>query len=209
MSTVIVLVILAVVIVAAAAGALPRLTTQRLRRRFGPEYDSTVSAHGGRTKEAEKELSERLRLVRALELKPLSRSRTESVVDRLAELQEMFVDDPARAVAEADRLLDTVLGEVGFPVKGRIAAVSVDHGDRVPAYRTAAQTLARGRTAEGGTVGAAGADGDGPVGTEEFRTALLAIRDLCLDVLRAERPARGGGSGNGSTPRPAVTPRTN
>ncbi|MFD0531246.1 hypothetical protein ACFQ1I_39135 [Kitasatospora arboriphila] len=87
----------------------------------------------------------------------------------------LFVEDPPRAAAEAERTLQSLLDRVGYPASGRIEALSVDHARRLAAYRTARETLGR---ADG-----AGAD------TEELRTALLAIRGLTLEVLGREHPA--------------------
>ncbi|MCX4690594.1 hypothetical protein OG401_40980 [Kitasatospora purpeofusca] len=175
-------IVLAVAVLATAAALavlLPRLNTRRLQQRFGPEYDRTVRAHGGRTGEAEHELAGRLRQARQLALTRLPQRRAEEVGNQLAALQELFVDDPARSLDEAMTLLDGTLDEIGFPAEDRLAVLSVDHAALVPDYRTARQVQERSRSER--------------VGTEELRTALLAVRDLCLEV------ARSGGDEEGRT----------
>ncbi|MCX4749855.1 hypothetical protein OG455_30805 [Kitasatospora sp. NBC_01287] len=182
-----------VVVLAVAAGlavALPRLTTHRLQQRFGPEYDRTVRTHDGRTREAEQELVERLRLVRRLNLTPLPRRRVEETTARLGTLQELFVDDPARALDETSALLDAALDEIGYPTQGRAGALSVDHGARLPAYRSAQRVLERTRSEQ--------------VGTEELRTALLGVRDMIVEVVRAGAGRRPEGS---TPPAPAAPSR--
>ncbi|MFJ4796337.1 hypothetical protein [Kitasatospora purpeofusca] len=180
-------IVLAVAVLAAAAALavlLPQWNTRRLQQRFGPEYDRTVRAHGGRTGEAEHELAGRLRQAGRLALTRLPQRRAEEVADRLAALQELFVDDPARSLDEAVTLLDGTLDEIGFPAGDRLAVLSVDHAALVPDYRSARQVLERSRSER--------------VGTEELRTALLAVRDLCLEVARPGdeegRTARAGNS---------------
>ncbi|WP_053647074.1 hypothetical protein [Streptomyces sp. XY431] len=177
-------IVLAVAVLATAAALavlLPQWNTRRLQQRFGPEYDRTVRAHGGRTREAEHELADRLRKARQLALTRLPQRRAEEVGNQLAALQELFVDDPARSLDEAVTLLDGTLDEIGFPAEDRLAVLSVDHAALVPDYRTARQVLERSRSER--------------VGTEELRTALLAVRDLCLEV------ARSGGDDQGTTAR--------
>ncbi|MFF8770467.1 hypothetical protein [Kitasatospora sp. NPDC015120] len=179
MSIWIVLVVAVLAAAAALAVLLPRLNTRRLQQRFGPEYDRTVRAHGGRTREAEHELADRLRQARKLALTRLPQRRAEEVGNQLAALQELFVDDPARSLDEAVTLLDGTLDEIGFPAENRLAVLSVDHAALVPGYRSARQVLERSRSER--------------VGTEELRTALLAVRDLCREV------ARSGGDEEGRT----------
>ncbi|MFB8201515.1 hypothetical protein [Kitasatospora purpeofusca] len=179
MSIWIVLVVAVLATTAALAVLLPRWNTRRLQQRFGPEYDRTVRAHGGRTGEAEHELAGRLRQARKLALTRLPQRRAEEIGNQLAALQELFVDDPARSLDEAMTLLDGTLDEIGFPAEDRPAVLSVDHAALVPDYRTARQVLERSRSER--------------VGTEELRTALLAVRDLCLEV------SRSGGDEKGTT----------
>lgn len=55
-------------------------------------------------------------------------------------VQTAFIDNPARAVADADRLVALVMRERGYPVEdfgSRAADISVDHPDVVENYRSA------------------------------------------------------------------------
>ncbi|MFC9324337.1 hypothetical protein [Kitasatospora sp. NPDC057015] len=180
MSVLVILTVCLLAVVAAAALAAPRLRTRRLRERFGAEYDRAVHGHGGDVHAAERELTDRVKLLRGLRLKPVEPAERERAERELARLQELFVDDPGTAAADADRLLTSVLDQVGYPEKGRLGAVSVHHGELVPQYRSAQSALERARATQ--------------AGTEELRTALIAVRDLVLDVLRAEHPAPRGRS---------------
>ncbi|WP_030275097.1 hypothetical protein, partial [Streptomyces sp. NRRL B-24484] len=187
MSTVAVL--LVVLLCAAAAAAAPlvlqRLRTRRLRTRFGPEYERALRSHGGDVRRTDRELADRLALRRGLRLTGLPEAERERFTTAIRGFQVLFVEDPPRAAAEADRTLQSLLDRVGYPASGRIEALSVDHARRIAAYRTARETLGR---ADG-----AGAD------TEELRSALLAIRGLTLEVLGREHPA--------PAERPAAAPR--
>ncbi|WP_371502296.1 hypothetical protein OG871_34800 [Kitasatospora sp. NBC_00374] len=176
-----VIVIIAVLAVIAAAGfvlGLPRLRTRRLRERFGAEYERALRGHGDDVRAAERELTARVRQAEALPLRPLTAAEREAARQRLAEVQEMFVDDPGRAVGEADRQLTDLLDRLGYPVDGRPEALSVHHAPALPAYRTALGTLERAQAVQ--------------VGTEELRCALVAVRDLAQRLLVADvaEPAR-------------------
>ncbi|GHH79663.1 hypothetical protein GCM10018781_58150 [Kitasatospora indigofera] len=175
MSVLVILMVCLLAVVAAGALAAPRLRTRRLRERFGPEYSRAVLGHGGDVHAAERELADRLKLLRGVELTPVDAAERELTERELARIQELFVDDPGTAAADADRLLSALLDKVGYPEKGRLGAVSVHHGEFVPGYRAARSTLERAQATR--------------TGTEELRTALIALRELTLDVLRAEYPA--------------------
>ncbi|MCX4744223.1 hypothetical protein OG455_01615 [Kitasatospora sp. NBC_01287] len=165
------LLLLVVVVLAVAAGfalAVPRLRTARLRRRFAGEYDRALLHHDGEVSAAENELTDRLHRHRTLRLQALSAAEREQVVDAFRGLQVRFVDDPLRAVKVADQMLGELLDRVGYPGQGRQAALSVDHAPLLAPYRLALGTLERART-----TGA---------GTEELRGALLALREMALDV---------------------------
>lgn len=174
-SVVIVLVVIAVAALAAAPFLRRTLRTRRLRARFGPEYDRAVGSHGGDTAAAEHELAERLALHRGLRLTALPQEERARVTEEIRSLQGLFVDDPRRAAAEAERLLQALLDRVGYPAEGRVAALSVDHAERVADYRAARTAVER---AEGTNTS-----------TEDLRTALLTVRALARDVLDAGHKA--------------------
>ncbi|HEX5566375.1 MAG TPA: hypothetical protein VFY14_05470 [Streptomyces sp.] len=160
-----------------------------LRRRFGPEYERTVAQHGGDVKAAEEELHERLRRHENLRMRPLSPQEREQYAARWAAVQERFVDAPAEAVAEADRLLSHLAEARGFPggdYGEQVGALSVHHPRRVQGYREVHAVAVLGH--EGQTAG-----------TERLREALVHARDLYEDLIAqsAADPDHHGGNGYG------------
>jgi hypothetical protein len=128
-----------VVVLLLAAVAWTRTRTARLRDRFGPEYDRTVERRGGR-RPGEAELGSRLERRERLEIRPLSGASRERYLESWKEVQMQFVDDPAGAVAGADRLIGSVMSERGYPMddfERRAADISVDHPHVVERYRSA------------------------------------------------------------------------
>lgn len=187
--------IVIVALVVAAAVLIPRARGPRhganLKRRFGPEYDRAVARHDGDAKAAERELAERLERhgdLRERSLEPAERERYEA---RWTAAQERFVDSPADAVAEADRLLAELAGAKGFPDGGhyedQLAALSVHHAHHVEGYRRV-HRVTRAR-AEGAH--------DGGAGTEEMREAMVEARalfDALLGSPAHDRGRRGAGA---------------
>jgi hypothetical protein len=171
------------VAVAAAVGlavlVVLRARTRRLRSSFGPEYDRTVADAPSR-REAEHVLSERQKRRAEFEIKPLSRAARERYAGMWRETQTRFVDDPGSAVAEADRLIELVMSERGYPVEDfdeQAADLSVDHPDVVENYREA-HAVAAARTRD-------------EVETEDLRRALVCYRSLFERLLEIEEePAR-------------------
>ncbi|MEV6316250.1 hypothetical protein [Streptomyces sp. NPDC051776] len=147
-----------------------------LRRRFGPEYDRTVEQRDGDTKAAHKELSERLRRYGNLPTRPLLEEERVQYVAQWAGVQEQFVESPASAVAEADRLIGRLARDRGFPADAydeQVDALSVHHAPRLGGYRRLHAAARHG--------------GDGTVDTEELREALVGARGL-FEALIAARP---------------------
>ncbi|GJF33279.1 hypothetical protein KNE206_59790 [Kitasatospora sp. NE20-6] len=213
MSPVVVIALVALLAVAALAAVPParrRIRSRRLRARFGPEYDRTVSSHGGDVARAEHELADRLALHRGLKLTALPAAERNAAEAEIRSLQSLFVDDPMRAAAEAERLLHRVLDRIGYPEKGRIEALSVDHAPGVAGYRAARAAVG---TPAGPAAGTAGNTTAGTTaGTEELREALLATRALTREVLEQghlPRPATGRtGSPTADDPAPDATEAT-
>lgn len=139
--------------------------TQQLQDRFGPEYTRTVDEHGD-AGAAEKELREREARREQFDIRPLaSESRTRYLV-RWKEVQACFVDDPAPAVGDADRLIGEVMRERGYPVddfEQRASDLSVDYPEVVENYR-AGHAIAAG--------------GEGDADTEDLRQAMVHYRSL-------------------------------
>lgn len=170
-STVLLVVIVAVLLAVIGWLLIDRRRSDRLRTRFGPEYERTVDATGSR-KAAEAELEARQRRVEALRIRPLPAGDRDRYAADWRRLQARFVDDPAGTITEADELIGEVMEGRGYPVddfEQRVADVSVDHPAVVEHYR-AAHAIAAGPQA---------ATSD----TEQLRQALVHYRALFDDLL--------------------------
>jgi hypothetical protein len=161
----------AVVVVGLALMSRSRRRTVSLREHFGPEYDRVVHAVGDPRK-AEAELDARQRRVEKLHIRPLPEAELDRYHDAWNDVQARFVEDPKRAVAEADDLVGDVMKARGYPVTDfdqRVADVSVDHPRVVTHYRAAHQIAQRSDA--------------GQADTEELRQALIHYRALFEDLL--------------------------
>jgi hypothetical protein len=158
----------------AAWAAARSSRTERLRDRFGPEYDRTVQASPGR-REAEAELEERRRRRQQLDIRPLDPATRQRYAGLWTEAQRRFVDHPGEAVREADTLVVHVMRDRGYPTEGfeqTSSDVSVDHPVVVENYRAAhAISLANDR---------------GLASTEDLRQAMVHYRALFQDLLADE-----------------------
>ncbi|MEU2041845.1 hypothetical protein [Nocardia niwae] len=169
----VIIVVIAVVVLAALVAFLvwPALRRQRLRRRFGPEYDRTVQERDDR-KTAERELAERERRHAQLRLRELSDDEKRVYSTRWVEVQERFIDDPAGALTEADRLVTTIMAERGYPTENyeqQLADLSVEHAEPLGHYRAAHDIATR-------PAGSA-------VSTEDRRSAIVHYRELFQDLV--------------------------
>ena len=164
----------AIVFLAVLWSATRARRTQSLQDRFGREYDRTVE-HVGDKSDAERELREREKRHEQLNLRPLSPPQRQRYVDEWQVTQGRFVDDPSGAVAEADRLVQRVMKDRGYPVddfEQRVADISVEHPDLVEKYRTAH--------------GVAQASERGEASTEDLRHSVRHYRALFLELLDVE-----------------------
>lgn len=173
-STSIILVLAVLVILAIAAAVwfyMQNQQTNRLRSKFGPEYNRAVRSEGD-AKHAEEVLHERQKRVEKLNIKALSASEREDFAQAWEQEQARFVDEPSTAVDNADRLVQRVMKARGYPVSDfeqRLADVSVDHPVVVENYRVAHDIAARGQNKQ--------------VSTEELREAMIHYRALFADLL--------------------------
>ncbi len=144
--TQIALVVIAVIaIVAAVALVVLRQRSAKLRARFGPEYDRLVAEKGNRFK-AEAELESVEKRVKSYSLKTLSAADRDRFQQAWRRIQAEFVDDPARALAEADQLMGTVMLACGYPpsdFENRAVEISVDHTTVVEHYRAGHEIAVR------------------------------------------------------------------
>jgi hypothetical protein len=133
----VVLTIAVIVIVAAAVILVLRRRSAKLRARFGPEYNRAVAETGNRFK-AEAKLENVEKRVKSYSLTALSAADRDRFQQSWRKIQADFVDDPARALSEADQLLGTVMVARGYPpsdFENRAAEISVDHATVVENYR--------------------------------------------------------------------------
>jgi FtsZ-interacting cell division protein ZipA len=169
-----VIIVLALALVAALGWILyDRRRSEALKSRFGPEYRRVVEEADDR-RAAESELEARRRRVEKLDIKPLPEAERDRYAAEWKTVQAHFVDEPAAAISEADRLIGNVMEAQGYPVadfEQRAADVSVDHPGVVEHYR-AAHAIA---TIE--------AEPDAKTTTEDLRQAMVHYRALFEDLL--------------------------
>ncbi len=175
----IVIAIAAVVVVAAIAwSAYNSRRRQGLQDRFGSEYDRTVTDAPSR-REAESDLAERQKRRDELEIQPLEPQARDRYASEWHNTQARFVDDPEGAVGEADRLIQQVMRDRGYPVEDfdqRASDLSVDHPEVISNYRAAH--------------GISIANERGNASTEDLRTAMVHYRALFEELLEQHEPAR-------------------
>lgn len=169
---VVVLVLAALALGAAAAWFLARRKrSTELRQSFGSEYDRAVHDLGDRNA-AERELEHRKARVEQLQIRPLPPGDVETFAGQWRGVQKRFVDEPVRAVGEADRLVTEVMQRRGYPMaefEQRAADLSVDHPRVIENYRAAHRLAERSRS-------------DG-ASTEDLRQAMVHYRALFEDLL--------------------------
>lgn len=183
-----VIVILSVAVLCLAGALLLRnRRTDRLRRRFGPEYDQAIKENVDKS-HAEAALEQRERRVERLRIRPLKPGETAHFTEGWRKVQARFVDDPGGAVADADQLLGDVMSTRGYPVGDfdqRAADISVDHPKVVENYRAAHRIALL--------------HAHGEARTEDLRQAMIHYRTLFMDLVGkpeltssgvAEEPAR-------------------
>lgn len=149
--------------------------SKSLKTRFGSEYERVVAETGAKGK-AESELAERAKRVRKLEIRPLAAGQAETFTRSWTATQSAFVDDPKRAISEADALIGELMAARGYPVtdfEQRAADLSVDHGELVHNYRAAHQVALQHDRGEGGT--------------EDLRQAMIHYRALFEDLIEEPR----------------------
>jgi hypothetical protein len=171
-------VVIAAALIAAAWAYSVRSRRERLRSRFGPEYDRTVRAVG-RPDKADVILKKRMDRVERFKLRPLTPAQAEEFGREWRRIQAKFVDDPGGATTEADALVGRVMTARGYPPEDfetRADDVSVDHPHVVENYRSARMFMARWVSGE--------------AGTEELRQAIVNYRALFDDLLQVESKER-------------------
>ena len=151
-----------------------RKRTERLKTHFGPEYERAVGEAGDQGA-AEKELVARERKRQKLDIVALSPESRAKYAELWHTVQTAFVDDPSRAVGDADRLVTEVMRERGYPIDDfdqRASDISVDHPNVVEHYR-AAHVIHL-------------AQEKGDIGTEAQREAFVHYRALFEKLLEKD-----------------------
>ena len=178
---------LAVVIVALVVAVWvirQRRQSQQLHQRFGPEYDRAVSQYHSQDR-AEAALQARQKRVEAMTIRPLTPEDRTRFAQAWRATQARFVDEPAAATAEADRLIADLMGVRGYPVRDfeqRADDISVSYPNVVENYR-AAHAISLSSTR-------------GEASTEDLRTAMIHYRALFDELL--ETKATDGAKADGA-----------
>jgi hypothetical protein len=174
--SVIVWVVIAIVVIAlivAAVVAAMKQRSERLKGRFGPEYDRAVESQGGDRLAAERELSGRMSRRKKMEIVPLSEQSRQRYRGEWLQVQAQFVDTPAESLGAADALVERVMRERGYPMDDfdqRAADISVDHAGVVDHYRAAHDVSV--------------ATARGQSNTEDQRQAIVRYRALFEELLK-------------------------
>ena len=175
------LIVLVVIIVAALIFTTVRKRrSERLRERFGPEYDRVLRKEGD-AKKAEQVLEFRRQHRDKFKIRALSPTDQSSFLYRWNEVQAQFVDDPPGALNLADSLVTEVMQARGYPIadfEQQAADISVDHPVVVENYRKAHEIALR--------------QGRGQVGTEDLRAAMVHYRSLFQELLTDHQIHRKG-----------------
>lgn len=174
-TTLIVIIVIAVlVVIGIALTLLRRREGERLKNRFGSEYDREVREAGGSEARAQAELLKREKRVEKLDIRRLSPEQRNAFASDWQEVQARFVDDPERAIALADALVAEVMKARGYPVEDfeqRAADISVEHPALVDNYRAAHEIAVR--------------RAQGKADTEDLRSAFLGYRNLFDELLKS------------------------
>ena len=170
---VIAMVVVAIIVVGAAAGYFLQMNrTKRLRQRFCPEYARALEETGGDRRRAEAKLERLEKRVERLHIHPLEPADRTHFQDAWRETQSRFVDDPKRALIEADRLIGEVMSAEGYPVldfQQRASDISVEQPSVVMLYREGHQIALR--------------HAQGRASTEDLRKAMIHYRALFEDLV--------------------------
>ena len=150
--------------------------SQRLKERFGPEYERTVGEVGDKRK-AEAELDARLAHVESLKIRQLTADEINRFSREWQLTQAEFVDEPHASLRKADHLIQEVMKAKGYPVEDfeqRAADISVDYPELVTDYRGMHMIAVK--------------DADDEVSTEEMRQAMVHGRALFENLVSKNTP---------------------
>ncbi|HUC14764.1 MAG TPA: hypothetical protein VMS00_09965 [Acidimicrobiales bacterium] len=171
---IVIIVVVAVVLVLGLAGLLVSRRVSRrdrLRERFGPEYDRAV-AQAGSPKQAEVDLRGRVERRDHIAVRPLSPAQRDRYMQDWRQVQAIFVDSPRAALAQADDLITNALVDRGYPMQDferQAELISVDHPQVVEHYRQAHGVYVSAQVR--------------PVATDEMRQAFVSYRALFSELV--------------------------
>ena len=168
---IVVALVLVVILVTAAWAFSRRRRTERLSRRFGPEYEHAVTTLRDR-RQAEAELADREKQAKSLQIRPLSQEEVERFAEAWQGGQSRFVDQPTEAITDAEDLVIEVMQARGYPAvdfERRVEYLSVDQPGAAQNYR-AAQGITQKIKSQEAT-------------TEDLRQAMTYYRELFNELL--------------------------
>jgi hypothetical protein len=150
--------------------------SKKMQEHYGPEYDHVVQTTGS-AKAAEAELQQRNKHVEGLNIRPLTLPEHDRYLVEWKEVQAKFVDDPAQAIKEADRLIMEVMQLRAYPVsdfEARAADISVAYPELVTNYRAAHAIALKNE--------------QNTANTEELRQAMVYDKSLFNELVVTEKP---------------------
>ncbi|HEX6087447.1 MAG TPA: hypothetical protein VF266_23140 [Thermoanaerobaculia bacterium] len=157
-------------VVGLVARAASRSRSEKLREKFGNEYDHALSTHGNR-KRAEQDLVERAEQVKKYNIVPLQANDRERFRRDWQKVETHFLERPTTAVVEADELVADIMRTRGYPMGDfdrHAADLSVTHPRIIDHYRAGHKVI-------DGTPGSAS--------TEDLRQAMLHYRALFDELI--------------------------
>jgi hypothetical protein len=169
--TVAIALIVGIAIGVAAIYFVQQRRTQRLKQRFGPEYERVVMETGDRAL-AEARLEDRRRRVERLQIRSLTPTERARFQEGWREVQARFVDDPGGAVNKADHLVGEVMSLEGYPMlefEKRAEDISVDHPIVIENYREGHHVALK--------------HDQGKASTEDLRKAMIHYRTLFEELV--------------------------
>jgi hypothetical protein len=169
-----------VILLVAALLVMRKRKSDQLKQHFGSEYDRVVQLQGD-PRRAETILTEREKRVEKFSIRDLPGGDRERYAEDWAGVQKRFVDDPSLAVAEADKLVITVMAARGYPMSDfeqRAADISVNYPGVVQNYRSAREIVVR--------------HGNRQSTTEDLRQAMVYFRSLFDELLASPKPENRG-----------------
>jgi len=179
-TTTIIIVVVSVVLIGILLGMSfsRRKRSKRFHDQYGEEYDQTVKTLGNE-KKAQSELDLRQEHVKTLDIRTLTSDERERYLAEWMAVQSKFVDEPGKAITEADRLIIEVMQKRAYPVSDfeqRAADISVNYPELVTNYRAARAIAVKNEQNQ--------AD------TEELRQAMIYYRSLFSELLGTDEIAR-------------------